>query len=211
MSSPRAYSADRGINLDCHPERATVGSGAEGQSSGFPPCYRPLSCSSPSPSCACCFPTTQARPSTSRCTQSPRHAGGARLRRGLLSQHHGFRYASTGSTVVLMSAMGGPHLLSSAPGQYILESSSFGLKIAPISPLRRTQAIESHWMLPAVSRCEMPKRPTFAAFNQGELPTIACFNRATTALGVDCDTLIARQCMPTWTSTSRRCGELQPS
>ena len=35
------------------------------------------------------------------------------------------------------------------------------------------------------------RRPTFGAFNQGEIPTIACFNRATTALGVDFDALIA--------------------
>ena len=31
----------------------------------------------------------------------------------------------------------------------------------------------------------------FGAFNQGLAPTIACFNKATTALGVDLDTLIA--------------------
>src|SRR5713101_4649765 len=31
----------------------------------------------------------------------------------------------------------------------------------------------------------------FGAFNQGELPTIACFNKATVPLGVDLDTLIA--------------------
>src|ERR1035438_308156 len=34
-------------------------------------------------------------------------------------------------------------------------------------------------------------RPTLGAFNQGELPTIACFNNATTPLGVDLDALIA--------------------
>ena len=32
---------------------------------------------------------------------------------------------------------------------------------------------------------------TFGAFNQGAVPTIACFNKATTALGVDFDALIA--------------------
>jgi hypothetical protein len=32
---------------------------------------------------------------------------------------------------------------------------------------------------------------TFGAFNQGEFPTIACFNKATIPLGVDFDTLIA--------------------
>ena len=37
----------------------------------------------------------------------------------------------------------------------------------------------------------MAKRPTFAAFNQGEFPTIACFNRAATPLGVNFDALIA--------------------
>ena len=33
--------------------------------------------------------------------------------------------------------------------------------------------------------------PTFGAFNQGDVPTIACFNKATTPLGVDLDELIA--------------------
>src|SRR5712691_1736323 len=37
----------------------------------------------------------------------------------------------------------------------------------------------------------MSTKPTFAAFNQGVIPTIACFNRATVALGVDLDALIA--------------------
>jgi hypothetical protein len=34
-------------------------------------------------------------------------------------------------------------------------------------------------------------KPIFGAFNQGIAPTIACFNKATTALGVDLDALIA--------------------
>lgn len=34
-------------------------------------------------------------------------------------------------------------------------------------------------------------RPTFGAFNQGQVPTIACFNKATTPLGVDFNALIA--------------------
>src|SRR5256885_16426702 len=34
-------------------------------------------------------------------------------------------------------------------------------------------------------------RPTFGAFNQGGVPTIACFNKASTPLGVDFDALIA--------------------
>jgi hypothetical protein len=34
-------------------------------------------------------------------------------------------------------------------------------------------------------------RPTFGAFNQGGVPRIACFNRASTPLGVDFDGLIA--------------------
>jgi hypothetical protein len=33
--------------------------------------------------------------------------------------------------------------------------------------------------------------PTFGAFNQGEVPTIACFNKAKTPLGVNLDALIA--------------------
>jgi hypothetical protein len=37
----------------------------------------------------------------------------------------------------------------------------------------------------------MSTRPTLGAFNQGELPTIACFNKATVPLGVDLDALIA--------------------
>ena len=38
----------------------------------------------------------------------------------------------------------------------------------------------------------MPKNgPTFGAFNQGIAPAIACFNKATTPLGVDLDALIA--------------------
>jgi hypothetical protein len=34
-------------------------------------------------------------------------------------------------------------------------------------------------------------KPKFAAFNQGDVPTIACFNQAVTPLGVDLDALIA--------------------
>jgi hypothetical protein len=37
----------------------------------------------------------------------------------------------------------------------------------------------------------MSSKPTFGAFNQGQIPTIACFNHATTPLGVDLDELIA--------------------
>jgi hypothetical protein len=37
----------------------------------------------------------------------------------------------------------------------------------------------------------MSTKSTFGAFNQGVIPTIACFNRATVALGVDFDALIA--------------------
>src|SRR6266699_5116701 len=37
----------------------------------------------------------------------------------------------------------------------------------------------------------MSRKPTFGAFNQGGVPTIACFNRATTPLGVDFGALIA--------------------
>src|SRR5580765_8972575 len=37
----------------------------------------------------------------------------------------------------------------------------------------------------------MAKKPIFGAFNQGEVPKIACFNKATTPLGVDFDDLIA--------------------
>jgi hypothetical protein len=37
----------------------------------------------------------------------------------------------------------------------------------------------------------MSTKPIFSAFNQGQIPTIACFNQATTDLGVDLDALIA--------------------
>jgi hypothetical protein len=37
----------------------------------------------------------------------------------------------------------------------------------------------------------MSTRPVFGAFNQGEIPTITCFNQATVDLGVDLDKLIA--------------------
>src|SRR5712692_5235543 len=53
-------------------------------------------------------------------------------------------------------------------------------------------------------------RPTFGAFNQGGVPTIACFNRASTPLGVDFDALIAamqafvdRCVMPVWGTPAR--------
>src|SRR5258708_33382409 len=37
----------------------------------------------------------------------------------------------------------------------------------------------------------MSTKPIFGAFNQGVIPTIACFSKATVALGVDFDALIA--------------------
>ena len=43
------------------------------------------------------------------------------------------------------------------------------------------------------------RKPVYAAFNQGGVPTIACFNQATVALGVDFDALIAA--MQTYVST----------
>jgi len=54
------------------------------------------------------------------------------------------------------------------------------------------------------------RRPTFGAFNQGNVPTIACFNQATVALGVDLDKLIAaiqafvdRDVAPVWGTPAR--------
>jgi len=51
----------------------------------------------------------------------------------------------------------------------------------------------------------MSRKPTFGAFNQGGAPTIACFNKATTFLGVDFGALIAamqvyvdRHVAPVW-------------
>jgi hypothetical protein len=54
------------------------------------------------------------------------------------------------------------------------------------------------------------KTTIFGAFNQGTLPTIACFNKASTPLGVDLDTLIAamqvfvdRHVAPVWGTPAR--------
>jgi len=56
----------------------------------------------------------------------------------------------------------------------------------------------------------MSRKPTFGAFNQGGVPTIACFNRATTPLGVDFGALIAamqmfvdRHTAPVWGTPAR--------
>ena len=56
----------------------------------------------------------------------------------------------------------------------------------------------------------MSRKPTFGAFNQGGVPTIACFNRATTPLGVDFGALIAamqvfvdRHIAPVWGTPAR--------
>jgi len=50
----------------------------------------------------------------------------------------------------------------------------------------------------------MPK-PKFGAFNQGDIPKIAVFNKATIPLGVDLDQLIAAM-QVTSTSSLCRCG-----
>jgi hypothetical protein len=56
----------------------------------------------------------------------------------------------------------------------------------------------------------MPGRPRFGAFNQGDVPTIACFNRATTPLGVDYNKLITalqvyvdRYVAPVWAAPAK--------
>src|SRR6267142_4758047 len=56
----------------------------------------------------------------------------------------------------------------------------------------------------------MRRKPTFGAFNQGGVPTIACFNKATTPLGVDLGALIAamqvfvdRHIAPVWGTPAR--------
>jgi hypothetical protein len=53
-------------------------------------------------------------------------------------------------------------------------------------------------------------RPTFGAFNQGGVPTIACFNKATMPLGVDLNALIAamqafvnQYVMPVWATPAK--------
>ena len=54
------------------------------------------------------------------------------------------------------------------------------------------------------------RTPVFGAFNQGDIPTIACFNRAKTPLGVDFRTLVAalqvfvdRHVAPVWGTPAR--------
>ena len=56
----------------------------------------------------------------------------------------------------------------------------------------------------------MPPKPIFRAFNQGDTPTIACFNRATIPLGVDLGKLVAalqvfvdRYVVPRWATPAR--------
>ena len=56
----------------------------------------------------------------------------------------------------------------------------------------------------------MSRKPTFGAFNQGGVPTIGCFNKATTPLGVDFSALIAamqvfvdRHIAPVWGTPAR--------
>jgi hypothetical protein len=54
------------------------------------------------------------------------------------------------------------------------------------------------------------RKPVFGAFNQGEIPTIACFSRATVPLGVDLETLVKamqayvdRYVAPVWGAPAR--------
>ena len=54
----------------------------------------------------------------------------------------------------------------------------------------------------------MTNTPLHAAFNQGLVPTIACYNKAKTPLGVDFDALIAamqiyidQHVAPVWSAT----------
>ena len=56
----------------------------------------------------------------------------------------------------------------------------------------------------------MSRKPTFGVFNQGGVPTITCFNRAATPLGVDFGALIAamqvfvdRHIAPVWGTPAR--------
>jgi len=56
----------------------------------------------------------------------------------------------------------------------------------------------------------MAQKPTFAAFGQGGVPTIACFNNATIPLGVDFDALIAamqvfvdKYVVPVWNTPAK--------
>jgi len=55
----------------------------------------------------------------------------------------------------------------------------------------------------------MSGKQVLGAFNQGAVPTIACFNQAVTPLGVDLDALIAA-CRHISTTMSRQFGERRP-
>ena len=53
-------------------------------------------------------------------------------------------------------------------------------------------------------------KPVFGAFDKGQIPTIACFNKATTPLGVDLDDLIAamqvyvdKHVVPVWSTPAK--------
>ena len=53
-------------------------------------------------------------------------------------------------------------------------------------------------------------KPVFGAFDKGQIPTIACFNKATTPLGVDFDALIAamqgyvdKHVVPVWSTPAK--------
>ena len=53
-------------------------------------------------------------------------------------------------------------------------------------------------------------KPVFGAFDKGQIPTIACFNKATTPLGVDLDALIAamqvyvdKHVVPVWSTPAK--------
>jgi hypothetical protein len=55
-------------------------------------------------------------------------------------------------------------------------------------------------------------KPTFGAFNQGDIPSIACFNKASVALGVNFDRLIEAMqefidsdVAPVWGYTRKAC------
>lgn len=64
--------------------------------------------------------------------------------------------------------------------------------------------------MPKSAKTATTKRPTFAAFNQGDIPKIACINNATTPLGVDFNKLIAamqvyvdKHVAPVWGTPAR--------
>src|SRR5205823_6411454 len=69
---------------------------------------------------------------------------------------------------------------------------TLALSASALSPERACSELRQFTVSDAGGRrMATSQRPIFGAFNQGEIPKIACFNKATIPLGVDFDALIA--------------------